>query len=174
MVTFLSGNYLLWGSGLDGFRTTFDGGNKLNTYGCSYFEKTVVLSPPLPPPQPGYPANIAGNFKQMKFAGTFVGMIFHLELNELNASFTEGLTFEFVKTTNLGTTIVNTGVKCIVPGGETGFFYSNTNISEFTRTWDKFEFITITHTKEAGTPSFQGTGPGTLQMLLDLDIPPPP
>jgi hypothetical protein len=61
-----------------------------------------------------------------------------------------------------------------VPGGEVGAFYSNTDISEFTRTWDSFEFISIVETKEAGTPSSDGTGPGTLMMVLDLDIPPPP
>lgn len=168
MVTFLNGNYLLWGLGVDTFKTTFDGGEKIRHYSPSYYE--AFAGAPLIP-EPGYPANISP-MVQMKFGGTFVGMIFHIELNEYPDAPGNDVTFEFVKTINNGMTFVNTGVKCIVPGSKTGLFFSNTDISEFTRTWDSFEFITIVRTIDPGAPDFDGTGPGTLMSVLDLDIPP--
>ena len=167
MVTFLNGNYLLWGLGVDTFRTTFDGGNKIFHYSPSYYE-AFTGAPPIP--EPGYPL-ILTTMTQMKFAGTFVGMIFLIELNEYDDLPGNDVTFEFVKTTNNGLTIVNTGVKCIVPGSKTGLFFSNIDISEFTRTWDSFEWITVKRTIDPGAPDFPGTGPGTLMMVLDLDIP---
>jgi hypothetical protein len=167
MTVELDGNYLLWGFGSTNFRTTSDGGNKVRAYNPSYYGSSTGF--PLVP-EPAYPATVP-QMTQMKFGGTFMGMIFHIDLNQLSPSFSEAVTFEFIKTTTNGTVIVNTGVKVIVPGGEVGAFYSNTDISEFTRTWDSFEFISIVETKEAGTPSSNGTGPGTLMMVLDLDIP---
>lgn len=163
MVTFLSGNYLLWSMAEDrGWNTVFDGGTKVKQWQLSNFDPRTTGG------------IIIDNMTPMRFGGTFQGIIFHLNLNELPDS---PVIFEFQKTTGFGTTIVNTGVICTIerttqnPNG-TGFFYSNTDIAEFTRTWTKGEFIAIKQTKTAAT-SFAGSGPGTLMILLDLDIPPP-
>jgi len=164
MVQFLTGNYVLWDNAEDqGYNTVFDGGFKTKSWQLSNLDPRTIN----PPKQ-------IANMTLMNFGGTFQGMIFHLNVNQLPD---DPVTFEFIKTTGFGTVIVDTGVKCIIqrdsahPDG-TGFFYSNTNIAEFTRTWTKGEFIQVHQTKSAAT-SFAGSGPGTLQILLDLDIPPP-
>ncbi len=164
MVQFLTGNYLLWDNAEDrGYNTVFDGGTKTKAWYLSNLDPRIAN-----------PAKQIINMNEMFFGGKFLGMIFHLTRNQRPD---DPVTFEFIKTTGFGTTIVDTGVKCIIqrdsahPDG-VGFFYSNTDIAEFTRTWTKGEFIQVAQTKSAAT-SFAGSGPGTLQILLDLDIPPP-
>jgi hypothetical protein len=163
MVEVISGNFSVWGQSQRGFRTVFDGGDKTFSVYPVNFDPLVTN-----------PAKQTANMLQMQFGGKFVGMIFHLNVNQLPDF---PVIFEFIKTTNGGTTIVDTGVQCIVQRtiqnpNATGIFYSNTDISEFTRTWEKGEFIQVHETKTANT-CFQGSGVGTLHMLLDLDIPPP-
>ncbi len=164
MVEVLSGNFSVWGQSLSGMRTTFDGGTK-----------TFSFFPPNLDPRTVNPAKQIANMTQMKlFGGVFVGMIFHVNVNQLPDF---PVIFEFIKTENNGTTIIDTGVQCIIQRtaqnpNATGFFYSNTDISEFTRTFQKGEYIQIHQLKTANT-CFQRTGPGNLHILLDLDIPPP-
>ena len=163
MVTFLTGNYLLWSNTEDrAWNTIFDGGTKVKQWQLSNFEPRTITG------------IVIENMTPMFFGGTFQGIIFHLNVNELPDN---PVIFEFQKTTGGGSTIVNTGVQCVIertaqnPLG-TGFFYSNTDIAEFTRTWEKGEFIAIKQTKTAQT-SFAGSGAGTLMICLDLDLPPP-
>lgn len=158
MVEYLEGNYILWQI-KSHFRTTFDGGNKRRDLESGHLLNPLTF--PL--------INNINNMVQIPFEGKFVGIIAHVFFNNMSPSFTEGVTWEFVKTENFGTTFVPTGVKCIIPGGETGFFYSNTDIAEFTRTWEPLEYISLRQTKQAGSPSFPGTGPATLTILLDLE-----
>jgi len=164
MVEVLSGNFSVWGQGLRGFNNIFDGGDKQQGAYPPNFDNRVAI-----------PTLQIKNMTQMKqFGGKFVGMIFHVNVNEQP---TFPTIFEFIKTTNSGTTIVATGVQIIVqadiehPTG-TGTFYSNTDISEFTRTWERGEYIQIFQQKTLPS-SFSGMGVGTLHILLDLDIPPP-
>ena len=112
--------------------------------------------------------NNINNFAQMPFGGKFVGIIVNVLLNQMSPLFNPAVEWEFIKTEDSGTTFVPTGLKVEVPGGETGFFFSNTDISEFTRTWEADEYIALRQTKLA-TPSFAGTGPATIMILLDLE-----
>jgi len=158
MVEYLEGNYILWQ--IKGhFRTTFDGGDKTRD-----LESGHLLQPSVFPL-----INNINNMLQLPFGGKFVGIIAHIFVNQMNSSFTEGVTWEFIKTTGGGTTFVPTGLKVVIPGGETGFFYSNTDIAEFTRTWEPNEYISLRQTKQAGSSSFPGTGPASLTVLLDLE-----
>lgn len=157
MVDYLEGNYVLWQM-RSIFRTTFDGGRKVIE-----FEGGHLLNP-----LTGPLLNNINNFAQMPFGGKFVGIIVNVLLNQMSPLFNPAVEWEFIKTEDSGTTFVPTGLKVEVPGGETGFFFSNTDISEFTRTWEADEYIALRQTKLA-TPSFAGTGPATIMILLDLE-----
>ena len=142
-------------------RTTFDGGDKAHDFELGFLRPNVVNG-----------LNNKLNFIQMPFPGQFVGIIVHVVINQ-NSTTPEAVTFEFIKTTNGGTVFVPTGVKAVVPGANfgtsTGFFFSNTDISEFTRTWDAGEYIALRMTKGLPSGSFAGINPMTVMVLLDLD-----
>jgi len=161
MTKYLEGNTVIWRS-TQNLRTTFDSGTKAKDFELGF------LLPNLQIPQ----TNNLTNMLQLPFPGTFVGIIAHVNVNQNNTT-PEALTYEFIKTTNNGTVFVNTGVKCVVPGSNfgtsTGFFFSNTDISEFTRTWQAGEWISVRQTKGLPSGAFSGINPVTLMILLDIE-----
>lgn len=165
MTEFLFGNYLNWCQSTDGFRTTNTGTRPVKTYTPDIFRRIPVL----PQPNPDKDDMIL-----MNFGGKFVGMIVNVRFN--NATINGSTEFEFIKTTGLGTTVVNTGVKIVIPGSAPpqplGLFYSNTDIAEFTRTWEPLEFIGIKVSKLVDTQNL-GISGCTLMICMDLELPPP-
>jgi len=170
LTQFLTGNYLNWCQGLRGFKTTNSGTRPVTAYTPDIFIESFVLPQPNP---------TKDNMILMNFGGAFVGMIVDVRFN--NHTVNGSTEFEFIKTTGLGTTVVNTGVKIVIPGSAppqpTGLFYSNTNIAEFTRTWEPNEFIGIKLSALVDTQNL-GIAGCTLMICMDLDlpepIPPPP
>lgn len=138
------------------FRTTFGNSVQQDFDAISYMQ--IGFSPQI---------NNTQNMTLMSLGGTVVGIIAHVFRN---TSFSPNVTqFEFIKTEDNGTTFIPTGLKVAIPGGETGFFYSNTDISEFTRTWEKDEFVSIRKIPAPSKPAFAGIGPATLMILMDID-----
>jgi len=165
LTEFLFGNYLNWCQSVDGFSTTNTGSRPIGAYTPDIFEKKFVI----PQPNPTKDEMIL-----MNFGGKFVGMIVNVRFN--NATVNGSTEFEFIKTQNLGADVINTGVKIIVPGSAPpqpiGLFYSNTDIAEFTRTWEPLEFIGIKVSKLVDTQNL-GISGCTLMIVMDLELPPP-
>lgn len=154
MTDYLEGNHIAWGMD-SSMRTTFQ--SLPRTYDVGSMIESQFQ-----------PDSDIRNKTMMPLPGQVVGIIVHVTTNSSPIGSGFDTFFEFQKTEDNGTTVVNTGVKVTVPAGETGFFYSNTDISEFTRSWEKFEFVSIRRTI-APKPSLFGIGPPTVMLLLDLD-----
>jgi len=155
MTKYLQGNHITWGMEND-FRTTFGSGVPADFDAISYMQ--IGFSPQI---------NNTDNMTLMSLAGKVEGIIAHVFRN---TSFpTIQTEFEFIKTEDNGTTFIPTGLKVVIPGGAKGFFYSNTDIAEFTRTWEKGEFVSIRKIPAPSKPAFAGIGPATLMILMDID-----
>jgi hypothetical protein len=155
MTDYLEGNHITWGME-NQFRTSFGSGVPQDFDAISYIQ--IGFSPQI---------NNTQNMTLMSLAGKVQGIIAHVFRN---TSFSPNETqFEFIKTEDNGTTFIPTGLKVVIPGGEKGFFYSNTDIAEFTRSWEKGEFVAIRKIPDPSKPGFAGIGPCTLMILLDID-----
>jgi len=154
MTEYLEGNHIAWGMD-SSMRTTFL--SLPRTYDVGSMIESQFQ-----------PDSDIRNMTLMPLAGKVVGIIVHITTNSSPIGSGFDTFFEFIKTEDNQTTITPTGVKVIVPAGETGFFYSNTDISEFTRSWEAFEKVSFRRTISS-KPSLFGTGPPTVMFLLDLD-----
>jgi len=165
LTEFLSGNFINWSQGVEGFRTTNSGTRPVDAYTPDTFDKRFVI----PQPNPTKDEMIL-----MNFGGAFVGMIVNVRFN--NHTINGSTEFEFIKTQNFGADVINTGVKIVIPGSAPpqpiGLFYSNTDIAEFTRTWQPLEFIGIKVSSLVDTQNL-GIAGCTLMICFDLDLPPP-